>query len=446
MEKAAIDKIILRKVRALTVNDLGTQHIEDLEKICGDSDNVFSSAFLGEALQKLEAEAKIAGTYLEDCDGLWEFTRSKLPEEEDKQLALFTKISRKTLRRCYKDIFDQLSEKLELDPFPEPAMRSLGTPRSVEVKATKDIFNNEWNNQRAHLIPNSPVCAPKWGHSAEGALKPLSVEDAKKNDARKLLVMGHARSPKLRQKAQNLIKFSAHKEVFDVYPTVVIIPIMSLDDVLSWEETKAYEALVIASKIKKPGRDEPYTASSTYKQILSHFEYKDSNFCTPEDIATATTLIHAFLLGHAASLAAGIPMSIDPDKSDKERKGVLDELEKVQKDITTSGVALPCVHVGKHFRKVLKVHFLVDDTTAAPDPWLLATKGAVNLSSTRGQKLLPACENDEEEDDDELLQELWKYQMRRRLTNLPVEVNCHEIGEASDTPSQANRRDRKSVV
>ena len=440
MEKDALD--FIDRVQKITISDLGKRHVEKLERESrGDEVKryVFQTALgkLEAERGKLEAEAKLAGTYLEDCDGLWNFTRQMLPLEGKKRLELFDKISRKELRKCYKEIgayFD------DLDPvnLPDPSMKSLGSA-SFNLKDSVDIFNNEWNNERAHLIPDSPTCAPKWGHSAEGAFRPLAIESAKKNDARRLLVMGCKGTHKLRKKPQNFIKFAAHKEVYDVNPCVMIIPIMHLDDVLNkWEDDDSYEALVIASEITKPERTEPSSASSTYKQILHHFIYNDENFCSPEDITTATGLIHDFLLGHAGSLAAGIPMDIDPDRSTDEKREVLEELETARRDIINNGVALPLLHEGKVFRKVLKVRFAGEDGAPIPDPWLLAAKAAVNLSSTRGQKLLPTCKQGEEEDY-ELLQEIHEYQKRRRQTKLPVEVNFCEIGEMPDTPPQANR-------
>jgi hypothetical protein len=93
----------------------------------------------------------------------------------------------------------------------------------------------------------------------------------------------------------------------------------------------------------------------------------------------------------------------------------LEELEKVKLNITKDGIALPSVHHGKDFRKVLKVRFLGEDDTPIPDPWLLAAKATANLSSTRGQKLLPACKKSEEEDS-ELSQEIHEYEKRRLHT------------------------------
>jgi len=391
-------------------------------------------------LGKLELKAKLDGTYLEDCDGLWLFTREHLPKEKDEQLNLFYKISRTTLRRCYNEIDTQFAT-FTAQNLPNPTTKSLGTSTSVQVNGRVDIFNNKWSNQRAHLIPDSPTCAPYWGHSAEGALQPLpNNSELNKNKARTLLVMGYEKSRKLRKVPQNFIKFADHREVYDVDPSVIIIPIMDLYELRdSWEAGTSFDALVIASKITKTGRTEPCLAAETYQKILSHFEYKDENFCTPEDIDAATLLIRHFLLGHAGSLAAGIPTDIDPGASSSERNDVLSALEVVKGEIINNGVALPGIHKEKTFRKVLKVHFPYESDDPIPDPWLLAAKAAVNLSSTRGQKLLPACKK-AEEDDYEIMQELHEYQMRRRLDNLPAELNIiYAMGEVLDTPPQTSR-------
>ena len=432
----------LKEIKNLTISDLEAKLLEAEAKLReaeakrreAEAKRRKAEAKLREAEAKLrEDEAKRLGTYLEDCDGLWSFTREKLPKEKVELLTLFDKISRKTLRKCYENIDTRFDSFAEL---PDPSMNSLGSA-SFSIAGKRDIFYNEWNNKRAHLIPDSPVCAPNWGHCAEGALQPLTIDDdAKKNQARKLLVMGYHGSPKLRQKPQNFIYFAAHKKLYDVDPSVIIIPTMPLSDVIDWEADTAYDALVIASTITKSDRSEPYMASSTYRQLLPHFEYKDEHFCSPQDIDQATSLIRDFLVGHAGSLAAGIPTDIDPDNSSDERKDVMAQLEKSQQEIINNGVALPSKHLGKTFRKVLKVRFSGEDGTPIPDPWLLAAKAAVNLSSTRGHKLLPVCK-EAEEDDYEILQELYEYQMRRRRANLPVEVdiNC-TVGDVPDTPPQ----------
>ena len=102
-------------------------------------------------------------------------------------------------------------------------------------------------------------------------------------------------------------------------------------------------------------------------------------------------------------------------------------------DITEKGVLLPNLRKGKTFRPVLKVSFTGDNDVPIPDPWLLAAKAAVNLSSTRGQKLLPACDKPEEEDY-EILLEFHKYQMSRRQENIPGELNLSSIGDMPGTP------------
>jgi hypothetical protein len=62
------------------------------------------------------------------------------------------------------------------------------------------------------------------------------------------------------------------------------------------------------------------------------------------------------------------------------------------------------------------------------------------LSSTRGQKLLPACKIGEEEEDSELLQLLQEYEQGRLRTKIPSEVDFQiGEGETPDTPPPANR-------
>lgn len=110
------------------------------------------------------------GTFLEDCDGLCEFTYYPLPQEKESRLKFCDDISRTELRECYKDI----NTEFDPDNMPDPLMKSLGSA-SFDVEGTTDIFNNQWNKERAHLLPDSHMRAPKWGHSAEGALRRLAI-------------------------------------------------------------------------------------------------------------------------------------------------------------------------------------------------------------------------------------------------------------------------------
>jgi len=448
----------IERVKALTIADLGSKAVDNLKKeagMCTGNTKEMDLDFLQMKLEAIEAarakaesdakaieaarakaesDAKLAGTFLEDCDGLWEFNRKEMPKTENKQLDFFRKIARQSLmyRDCYEDIFAFQKEEI----LPEPSMKSLGTNSSMAVQGQVDIFHNEWNNERAHLIPDSVTCAPKWGHCAEGALRPLSGQDEKrKNKERKLLVMGYRNGGKLRKKRQNFIKFSSHKELFDVDPSVVIIPILELNQVLDWEAGTRYEALVIASTVTKPGRDVPYKASSAYQNFLHHFNYTKDCFCSPKEIKKATNLLNYFLWGHAGSLAAGIPMEmdpLDPDNKSPELEEIMAALLRVQRDILEGGLWEPTPRKGKAFRPVLKVW--IDDA----DPWLLAAKAAVNLSSTRGQKLLPACDKHEEEDM-EMLQEFHNDEIRRRRKEVPSELSLLTTEDRPETPPPGDR-------
>ncbi|CAB9531531.1 hypothetical protein SEMRO_3642_G349920.1 [Seminavis robusta] len=200
----------IERVKGLTVSDLGKSSIDELEReIRGDDDgDMMKRSLLEMRLRALESEAKLNGTYLEDCDGLWKFTPRTIPEGKEEQLRLFDNISRNTLRKYYKDV----GETFELDPnnLPDAEMKSLGSA-SFSVRGKRDIFNNPFILLRAHLIPDSQVCAPK--------------------------------------KPQNFITFSGPKEVYDVDPSVMIMPIMSLDSVREdWQDDISFDALVIANE------------------------------------------------------------------------------------------------------------------------------------------------------------------------------------------------------
>jgi len=67
---------------------------------------------------------------------------------------------------------------------------------------------------------------------------------------------------------------------------------------------------VIASAITKSDLSDPDEASDTYRGILSSFEHKDENVCSPDNISIVTELIRQFLRGHAGSLLSGVPLRL----------------------------------------------------------------------------------------------------------------------------------------
>mmetsp|Transcript_49031 Transcript_49031/g.118768 ORF Transcript_49031/g.118768 Transcript_49031/m.118768 type:complete len:287 (-) Transcript_49031:607-1467(-) len=238
-EKKLTEEEFYELLRNLTLSDRGSDVAQTLTTTsAGDTLKTLALGQKWELLESeskllesesklLESESKRLGTFLEDCDGLWVFNYQKIVARDP--LRHFTQISRTVLRSCYVEINKEFTNSTSYPAkLPDPSMKSQGSA-SFAIEGKTDIFNNPYSIKRAHLIPDSPICAPKWGHSCEGAFRPITIVDNHKNEARKLLVMGSRGSKKIRKSLQNFIKFSKHQEFFDVDPSVIIVPIMTGD-------------------------------------------------------------------------------------------------------------------------------------------------------------------------------------------------------------------------
>jgi hypothetical protein len=105
------------------------------------------------------------------------------------------------------------------------------------------------------------------------------------------------------------------------------------------------------------------------------------------------------------------------------------ELTKVQEDIRQNSIDLPSSYDStKEIRPVLKVSF---ETEPIPDPFLLVSKAAVNLSTTQGQTVLPAC-TPKEEEYDPLLENLKEYYRMQSRQGIP---DCLSLPLGGTLPS-----------
>jgi hypothetical protein len=329
------------------------------------------------------AEERLAlanGTYYEDANGLWSFTKQDLPTDRNDQQIKFNKIARWKRPKCYREHSIVYEPPRKVDKMlPRFENRTVGSNSQVRL-TDYDMFGNYFNRMRAHLAPDSKTCAPSWGHAAEGALGKIEdeIEEEKKIELRRLLVMGPFGDGTMgfRYSPFNFIRFYTHKDYFDAAPHVMIVPILTIHQILKWNNTP-YDVLVIASEYNGTPANLVYQAFCPRKK----------QECSSAEISTATKSLTAFMVGLAASLLMEVPIKLNPNKNKRA------ELIEVKDDIEVNGIALPHFDVGKHIRPVMKVRIgkIDDHDEVITDPWMLTAKAAVNLSWCQEQKLLPAC-------------------------------------------------------
>lgn len=395
----------------------------------------------------LEKTALLEGTYYEDVDGLWKFTPERLVERKDRGKrgqvlnSLFEDIARNSRPSCYSNnSFGHVYEppRKSRSSLPNVKSGSVGTNSMVSLQQ-KDIFGNHFNKQRAHIAPDSKTCSPSWGHAVEGALG--RVEGNKKNEKRRLMIMGSEDQngkDGFRFSPFNFIRFSSHDQYYDNAPHLMLLPIMTVYGIKKWDNN-SYDVLVIASQF----RDQ--LAKDVYRSVT----HGDAGIqCTPQEISKATTSLQAFMKGLAASLLQEVPTQLALLSNNQDKK---EELDAVRKLVEKDGLMLPCFEVNQRTKPVLKLQFGASDaSTAIADPWMLMAKAAVNVSWSRGQKLLPACRpsSAENEEDHVFWQNMAEFEMAQRQSLIPASVSMpltqatpNNVGKTGGAPVVTPEKD-----
>jgi hypothetical protein len=183
---------------------------------------------------------------------------------------------------------------------------------------------------------------------------------------------------------------------------VVIVPIMTLQQVLDWNGT-GYRAVVLAGDYEHPETREYTAAADVYARIGAGFlpagkQVSDIK-ATDRDINRAGDLLTAVVRGLAYSLHHPDELSLSP-----ESRLILSELCA---NFATIRLAPKAVSVPKARElsdppvRVRVVEFPDDGVPGhlAPDPLLLAVKSAINWSWRNNQKLKAAGERPQEADE-----------------------------------------------
>eukprot|EP00978_Attheya_sp_CCMP212_P000697 scaffold1397_cov41-Attheya_sp.AAC.1 len=244
----------------------------------------------------------------------------------------------------------------------------------------------------AHLLPYATSCARLYAPLAEAAVGlDLSQEPpVRKKLKRQILVQGlytwndrtnkyeRARATGVKHCRTNMARVIAQKKYLDFNPSLIMIPIMTLQQVLEYDGGHGgrYSVLVIAAK------------PSVYEETVLTKQY---DLCTNDDIELATSTLAYFVKGVAFSLVN------ETDDADIKKLNVPREKKAIQRTKETLAevgkVRIPEICGESKKLRVAKLHFdlATEDTHQECDPFLLYVKAAVVWSSLQGQKLLPGC-------------------------------------------------------
>ena len=283
-------------------------------------------------------------------------------------------------------IYPNTSDESLLESCEESKSEKSDSTNTHQRTTTVDFLWNE-QGERAHLFPNAPVCHAAYFRLAQAA-SGFFVEDYAKR--RKLLNGMHGRTRRLRDSGIKHSKYNKfhlflQKELFDATPpSLIIIPLLSLSQIRAWNGTTPYEAMVLPC-----GMQAAYAAAQTLKYARST--------CTQQQVQVGVQVLSTFVKDIAGSL-----LDEEHDVLDDFNVSVGDtrdgsavtwkKLVEYLRTLDSPSYPLPSLKDDLDWTKIHVAKGTFDrDTSCLPDPFLLATKAAINYSSHVGKKLMPAC-------------------------------------------------------
>lgn len=476
-----MDAILDRIDKAETSEALAELDIETKELL--EREKMYLLRFLENRKSLLMERSQKNGTYFADAKDIWKIEATALPDHPN--MDSFNHICRPDTYELYNYIKETAAKerkKSASNELYEPCLSTQGT-NSQFPKNDRDMFNNPWDSCKAHIFLDSKSCAPAWGLVAEGATgKIVETDEKRKNKIRLLRMMGPNSAEKkncLRRDVHNYLPLDgSHSQYYDKHPQLLIIPILSLDKIKSWDPKESYDVLVLGVSNEDTGKN----AAEVYRKILSHFDWDSFNedwddsgknpaVCEPEEIEMTFERLGEFTKALAHTFELGIPEELlklatgkddinykkknssstsnpgeDTKKSKKgKRKGKARDLGHVQeneelkspsegyysaadedvwwdttglhKKLKKLGVLLPKRKKGG-LGRVLKIRM---DGETLPDPWLLMVKAAVNFSYIEyGIKLLAACKPLPYESNLQYEEALQRHERRVRQQDIPM--------------------------
>ncbi|KAL3905223.1 MAG: hypothetical protein SGILL_009762, partial [Bacillariaceae sp.] len=322
----------------------------------------------------------------------------------DSSMDALQAIRRQSMPQMYQHAFSK--EKLRLNlarsEVPGRSENSSGSNSTGDVE--RDLLGNRLF-QKAHMISDAKVGSKSYGFIAEATLGLRHTNP----ETRLKLVKGveHTLSngkiervsqSGLKHNKYNKLRLFLQKEALDNNPFLIIIPIMTLTEVLDWDEID-------------PERDYSYnvmicSAGGLQAEVLYEKLFRDhrgpQSECTPQDVDTATTLLSTFARAMAMSTFND---SIMESMTARDRTNshsvatVIDRINRATRDrhaeidlprinTTVVDVADPAALATRGIR-IVKAR--VTKRTSLPDPYLVAVKAAANWFAGRNQRMLAAA-------------------------------------------------------
>ena len=321
-------------------------------------------------------------------DGEFFATLEIVCEMEDIQL-LAPSSSFPNIRRSHEQgrrVYPQSANRDYVDNLSEAATASSDATNTEQLNTSVDFLYNV-ETEKAHLLSNARLCHVAYVRFVQ-TVTGVFVEDYTKR--RKLLNGMKMRTRRLTDSGVKHSKFNKlylkmQRSYLDsTPPALIVLPIMSLEDIKGWDGVHPYEALVL------PCGERGQIAAADVLQNAR-------GSCSEQDLGTALSVLRTFLKEIAESL-----VDVDND--------VLADFNVVARDTTDSSavrwknlvrelrnasyptIRVPKLRPGINFQTIKIAKGTLDvRRSCLPDPHLLALKGAINYSSHVGTKLMPTC-------------------------------------------------------
>jgi hypothetical protein len=222
----------------------------------------------------------------------------------------------------------------------------------------------------------------------------------------------------IKHSAPNMIRLYFQAEYLDTDPGLIIVPILTLDEVKAWEGGP-YDALALAGEVREEVEGQGIAVTSDFPTVCERIKMttEGGSEANHEEIETGRKLLTSFVLGMAYSLFRRSP---DREQHLTQKQWTKLEGYRRQFPADAKNVLVPApnpnapeplrVRIVKFGSATAGVDGGGDDATAAegaskakdksdkkklhpaPDPLLLAVRAAINWSRRRGQPLLAAAE------------------------------------------------------
>jgi hypothetical protein len=333
---------------------------------------------------RVEEERLLAGTYYSSIDEVWNVGAVDYTEND------WEALRRSTCPLYYKTTVVE-AQTIGNNPRNEPGL-SRSSASSTNFWPV-NIFGSSSNGEIAHLLPASSRNASLYDDVAAWTLAlPADTPSAVLQKAIHGSVPSGGGSrialTGLKHSVFNKLRLNGQGELYDRKPCIMIVPVMTLDEVKGWNGL-SYDALVMAG----PNGDKGIARVCAGMDMQSRgTEASDAN------IEVARSMLKQVLCGLAHSL-----MREGRDLPDSQIEA-LNELKKPFQTPQTMRLQVPIS--SKRNLRVRKVSFSqyggTEGVHPAPDPLLLTVKAAINWSWRHEQQILAGGELSDDDEASEL--------------------------------------------